>query len=250
MSAATYFRAFARNDVRLVLRERMVFLLLIVSLGMGVGARYLLPVLDESLAANGVLPSATNALRFSDTYEVFVAFIALWQAGLLPGTAFGFVLIEEKEDDTLTVLRVSPAPFSTFLWYRVAVPATIAFVLALVLVPLAGHAPLPFVKLVPLAASTALVAPLTMLLLGSFANDRVQGLAFTKFGGVAGLTILVGWFIPGPWQWLLAAFPPFLTCKAFWLARADDPRWWIAALVAFVLHAGLLMLAVRRLRFD
>ncbi len=249
MSTATWVKTFAKNDVRLVLRDRMVLMLLGMALAIGVAARFVLPLIDASLAANGVLPNERTDLRFSDTYEMFVAFVGLWQAALMPGTAFGFILIEEKEDDTLTALRVCPAPFSTFLAYRIAIPAALGFVLALILVPLIGHAEIAWAKLLPIAAASALAAPLTTLLLGAFANDKVQGLAFTKFGGVAGLTILAGWFVPEPWQWLLGAFPPFLACKAFWMARAGADLWWLVALVAFVGHAGLIAFALRRLRF-
>lgn len=240
MTLARLVLTLGRNDVRLILRDRMLVMLLGMAALMGLAARFALPALDASLAAGGVLPSDTVELRFADTYPVWTVFIGLWQASLLPGTAFGFMLLDEQEDGTLIAMRVTPVPMARYVGYRVAQPALLALMFGLALPPLIGHAPIAAWQLIPIALGASLTAPLAMLLLASFANDKVQGLAYTKFGGVAGLTILFGWFAPEPWQWGLGLFPPFLVAKSYWMAHAGHGLWWAPLLVAIVTQLALL----------
>lgn len=246
MQVTELVQRLGRNDVRLILRDRMLVMLLALVAVIGVVARYALPAIDASLAENGVMPSANVEIRFAATFPMFVAFIALWQGALMPGTVFGFLLLDEKEDDTLIAMRVSPVPIERYVGYRVTLPAVLAFCFTLVLVPLIGYRALPVWQLSAVALGAALVAPLATLLLATFADNKVQGLAYTKFAGVAGLTILVGWFVPEPWQWLLGLFPPFLVCKSYWMALDQQSLWWVPLLVGLAAEVGLVALLVRR----
>src|SRR5690606_4982273 len=220
----------------------------------GAAGRIVLPILDTQLASAGILPSTSSETRLSDSFPMFVAFIGVWQAALMPGTIFGFMLLDEKEDDTLTVMQVTPVPLQSYLSYRVGLPALLAFVFILILEPvLAGiltpaQGGLSWLQRLPIAAAGALVAPLTTLLLATFAANQVQGLAFTQFTGIAGLTILFGWFLPLPWQWILGAFPPFLVAKAYWMALAGDASWGLVLAVGFALELALLRTLLVRFR--
>lgn len=248
MASLTWVRRLARNDARLILRDRMLLMLLTMVVLIGVAARYAFPAIDAALARNGVLPSATTDLRFADLYPLFVVFIGLWQGALMPGTCFGFLLLDEKEDGTLTALRVTPLPIERYVAYRVTLPALLAFAFALALPPLMGQATLPLAPHLTLAAATALTAPLVTLMLAIWADNKVQGLAYTKIAGVLGLTILAGYFVPAPWRWLLGVFPPFLICQSYWMALAADSLWWLPALIATFAQLAALTVLIRRFR--
>lgn len=241
-------RQLIRNDARLILRDPMLLMLLGMVLIVGMLARVVLPSIDVALAEQGLMPAEPGGDRFSTTYPMFVAFLALWQAALMPGTVFGFLLLDEKEDRTLVAMQVVPVPFSQYLVYRVVLPASAALLFGLMLPPIIGLAILPATTQVWLALCNCLTAPIVALLLATVANNKVQGLALTKFGGIAGLVILIGWFVPTPWQWGLTLFPPFLLCKAHWLALAGDGRWMVASSVGLAIQVVLVALLVRWLR--
>lgn len=240
-------RQLLRNDARLIARDPLLVMLSCVVLVLGVVARLLLPALDESLAQNGIMPSESTTLRFSDTYPLWVAFIGLWQAALMPGTIFAFLLLDEKEDCTLTAMRVTPVPLRSYVGYRAVMPAVLGFVFALVLVPAIGHTSISLGPLVWLAACASVTAPLATLLIAHFAQDKVQGFASTKLGGIAGLIILFGWFVPEPWQWGLCAFPPFAVAKSLWMSADGATYWWVPAL--FGASAQLFAIRVMLRRF-
>ena len=232
--------ALLRNDVRLIFRDPLLVVLSLMALAMGLACRFALPAIDEGLAAAGVMPSEPGGMRFRETFPLWVAFIGFWQAALMPGVVFAFLLIDEKEDRTLAAMQVTPVPFRGYLLYRVALPFAMAFVFALVVPLLIGFGAIPWWQRIPLAFGAATTAPLATLLCARFANDKVQGLAFTKIAGVAGLTILVGYFLSGPWQWLMGLFPPFLIAKAYWMAHDGSPTCAIPLLLATTLQLALL----------
>jgi fluoroquinolone transport system permease protein len=70
--------------------------------------------------------------------------------------------------------------------------------------------------------------------------------ALSKFGGIAGWTVLISWFVPEPWQWLIGIFPTFLVSKAYWMALAGRPLWWLPLVAAVILQLGLIYMMLRR----
>ncbi|MEM9454395.1 MAG: hypothetical protein AAGF11_09465 [Myxococcota bacterium] len=238
----------AHNDARLVARDNMLILFCVFLVAMGIGMRYALPALDTALAQRGVMPSDDVALRFSDTYPAFVVFVGVWQGANIPGVLVGFLLLGEKEDRTLAALRVTPLPFSLYTGYRVGFAAVVTFASIVYLVLVMDQCPLPWWPLLPIAVGGSLTAPLAALFYATFAADKVQGLAFTKFAGVAGLSILLGYFAPEPWQWLLSVFPPFLIAKAYWMALEGRALYWMPLVMGSLLQLGLLVALVPRFR--
>lgn len=246
MSVVHWLRRLAHNDVRLVARDRMLVLFAVMLLAMGIAMRFALPALDTALAQRGVMPSDDVELRFADTFPAFVVFVVVWQGANLPGFLVGFLLLGEKEDHTLAALRVSPLPFALYTGYRIGMAAIVAFVSIIYLAFATGHCSLPLWQLLPIAAAGSLTAPLAALFYATFAADKVQGLALTKFVGIAGLTILLGFFAPEPGQWLLGAFPPFLCAKSYWMALEGRALFWIPLLVGALLQLGLLAVLIPR----
>jgi len=235
-----------RNDVRLIARDKMLATMAVVVLMMGVAMRYALPAVDGALANAGVMPSEGSSLRFSDTFPAFVVFVALWQGANIPGVIFGFVMLGEKEDNTLEAMAVTPLSLQRYAGYRIAVSAVMAFVIIVYLAVSIGHSQLPLPQLIPLAAAASLTTPLSVLAYATFADNKIQGLAYTKFGGLAGLLILAGYFIPAPWQWLAGVFPPFLVAKAYWMALEGHAGAVWPLLASVVLQLALIRVLLRR----
>ena len=250
MRLFTLFIHLGRNDLRLIFRDPLLLFLFILILFFGFVARHALPTLDLTLAQNGVMPTELGGPRFSDTYPLWLAYFAYWQTPLIPGIVFSFLLIEEKEDGTLVAMRVTPIRFRDYLAWRVTLPCGAAFLLALIVAPVIGLSP-PSVY-VHLAASlgAAPIAPITTLAIAAVSRDKVQGFAFTKFTGVAGLLLLVSWWVTPPWQWLFGIFPPFLICKGYWMSQLGSPIWWIPILLGSISHFGILAYLIRRSSKD
>jgi fluoroquinolone transport system permease protein len=233
----------SRNDVKLIGRDSFLLMLLGYIVSIAIVMRLAIPWLAEYLAIHAELPFA-----LTDWYPMMVAFIAVFMGGVMAGMVFGFVLLDEKDDNTLKAMLVTPLPLNQYVAYRVGVPALLAFiiiVLEVLLMNLPGTI-LPLWQLVLIAAGGALTAPITTLLFATFAENKVQGFAMTKFTGTAGMLILLSWFVAEPAQLLFGLFPPFWVSKAYWLALENNPLWIGSLLPGIVLQLAVILLLVRR----
>ena len=241
-------RALGRNDVKLIGRDRFLLMIFGFALYIAVALRYGLPWLNTYLADKGVLPSETLAQSLADYYPLIVVFMAVLQGAMMSGVIFGFMLLDEKDDNTIKAMLVTPVPLNHYVLYRVMLPSLLGFLIVVGMVLFIDLVLLPLWQLVVIAAGASLVAPITALFYAIFAENKVQGFAVAKFVSLITYVVVWAWFVPEPWQWLFGLFPPYWICKAYWMALDGHGLWWLALLLGIVLQAGLLLVMVHRFK--
>ena len=249
MSIAQLIATLGRNDARLIGRDRFLLFMFFFVLYLAVVLRLGLPWLNSYLATNGLLPSETTPQSLVDFYPMIIAWLVIFTGALLAGTIFGFALLDEKDDNTLKAMLVTPIPPSRYVLYKICIPTLFAFFIVVALFLFIAQAMIPPGPLLLIAAGASLTAPIIMLFYAIVADNKVQGFAMSKFAGLAGWVILLGWFVDDPFQWLFGLFPPFLISKAYWMVLANNPLWWIALLAGIILQVGLILLLIRRFKW-
>lgn len=225
-----------RSDVKLIRRDRFLIFMFLFTVYISEALRFLLPWLNTNLAERGVMPGDTIPIPLSDIYPMLVAYMALYSGALLVGTIFGFMLLDEKDHNTLKAMFVTPVTPGQYALYKVGLPAVLSFFVVIAMVLVIDQALLPLGQLILISAGAALTAPIIALFFPLVAENKVAGFAYAKFAGISGWTILIGFFIAAPWQWLFGLFPPFWVSKAYWLALDGNGLWWVALLLGFVLQ--------------
>ena len=238
MSFFSIIPNFARNDRKLIFRDNFLVLMIFISILIAVVARYLLPWADATLMEKGLMPSASIPFAFADTFPMFVAFTALYNGGIISGMMAGFLLLDEKDEGTLTALIVTPVPLHHYTIYRFGLAAIFSAVIMFIMMQIIGLELLPVWQLALFCLSASLVSTLVALFLVLTAQNKVQGFAMGKFTSIAGFIIMGGWFLPENWQWLLGIFPPFLVHKAYWLALEGNNLWWVALALASLIQVA------------
>lgn len=234
-----------RNDAKLIRRDSFMLLLLGFIIWISLVLRYVLPWLNSYLAETGVLPSDTVSTTLAEYYPLIIGYLAVFEGALIVGFLFGFILLDEKDDNTLLAMLVTPLPIRQYLLYRVVLPCVLATLVIVVMMLFIGLALPPLWQLVLIAAGASLAAPIASLFFGIFAENKVQGFAYSKFSGLAGMLIIGSWFVNEPLQWLFGIFPPFLINKAYWMAVQGDGPWWIVLLGGILLQAALIAWMMR-----
>ena len=163
------------NDFRNIRRDSFYLFMLGYVVVIGIFLRYALPWLNVVMAENGVLPNARMPISLADLYPMLVAYFCLFIMVLLPGTVYGFMLLDEKDDNTLNAMLVTPIPLQQFLGYRLSIVTALAFVIVLSMIYIVDQALLPLWQILMLAAGASLAAPITALCFGIFAENKVQG---------------------------------------------------------------------------
>ena len=245
MQLTHLFHTLGRNDTRLIGRDRFLIFMLFFVLYLALALRYGLPWMNTYLANTGVLPGETVANSLADYYPMIIAWLVIFTGALLAGTIFGFVLLDEKDDNTLKAMLITPVPPSRYVLYRIAVPTGLAFVIVVLQVLFVNQALVPRWQLLLIAAGASLTAPIIALFYPIVAENKVQGFAMSKFAGLAGWTIILGWFVGEPFQWLFGLFPPFLISKAYWMALDGQSLWWVALLAGILLQIALIRVLIK-----
>lgn len=235
-----------RNDARLIGRDSFLSFMFVYAAIIALVLRAGLPWLNNYLIDVGVMPGETISISLADVYPMLMAYFAIFAGSLLVGTVFGFVLLDEKDQNTLRAMLVTPVPLSKFVAYRLAMSAVFAFVIVLAMLLIINQALLPLWQMILIAAAGSLAAPIVTLFFAVLAENKVQGFAYSKFVGISGMFIMFGWFIPQPWQWLCGIFPPFWVAKAYWLALAGSGWWWVVLIIGVVLELALIGWFIQR----
>jgi fluoroquinolone transport system permease protein len=211
-------KAFAANDLRAVGRDPLLTTLLSVPWLMVVGVRLVVPAVTAWLATE-------VAVDLTTWYPLIASLFFVLQLPLVFGALAGLLVLDERDDGTLTALRVTPVTPASLLAYRGAAVAGLSAVFVAVCLPLSGLAPPPLPALLPVALLASLGAPLTGLLLVAFAANKVEGLALVKGLGVLMVGPAAAFFTESPWQLLAGVLPTYWAAKAYWQASAGGATW-------------------------
>jgi fluoroquinolone transport system permease protein len=145
-----------------------------------------------------------------------MSFLPLIAAGMA-GTVAGFLLLDQRDDQTLTAILVTPLRLGGYLQYRLTGVILVSAALGSIMVPLAALSETTLLQLVLSAAVAAPLAPIYALFLGTFAANKVQGFALAKAIGVVFVPCVAAYFVAGPWQSAFGLLPHYWPLKVFWL---------------------------------
>jgi fluoroquinolone transport system permease protein len=223
-------------DVRNINRDSLLRLMLVYPWTMAVALRWVIPFAAEGLA---------DQFDVRPYYGMLTSFFGTLLLPQLFGFVIGFMLLDERDDGTLTALRVTPLSLQRYLVYKLVVPVVVSIAAVYIFVPVVGLVDVPYAPLLPITLVAALMGPIFALLLASLAANKVQGLAVMKGLSLLLVTPVLAWFVAEPWQWLFGVAPTFWPVKAFWQLLAGEP-WGLTVLLGLVYNGALLWLLVRR----
>jgi fluoroquinolone transport system permease protein len=208
-------RALLFTDLRKLARDPVLLVGALLPVVLAVVLRVGVPALELVLATAGfdLGPHATT-----------IAAGALVISVMMAGWIVGFMLLEERTQQMLTALGVTPLTRRGFLLWRLSLPIAIALLGGLLLVGLGRTGITDPSRALAAVALLAVWAPGFALMLVAFADNEVEGLALAKFGGLVSMLPLVTLYVDGPWVWLAGVLPPFWAVQLL----AGGP-WWLLA---------------------
>ena len=176
--------------------------------------------------------------------------------GSLAAIIFGFGLIEERERQTLLLLRVLPLSRWAHFSYLVITTALLSCILGLAAAAVFGQSIADLPGFLMMLAAGSLLAPLGMLMLGVAAANKIEGMAVAKLVSSMSLVPALVFVMPAPWQILLAWSPHYWVYLGLLRAYAgeaqlaalavhwpDHPGWADPLAAAALSLAGIVLLA-------
>ena len=179
-------------------------------------------------------------------YPLLMSYGFIIATPLLFGVVIGFLLLDERDDQTLKALQVTPLPLSGYLAYRITIPIILSIVLTVLMYPIAGLVPFSTTHLIAVSLLAAPLAPIFALFMATFAANKVQGFALMKGVGVVLILPVLAYFIESNWQLALGIVPTYWPIKLYWMLYAGETGGWIYFVVGLVYQALMLALLLRR----
>lgn len=175
----------------------------------------------------------------------FLLILAL-QGGIMFGFISGFLLLDEKDQDLLSVYRILPLPIMQFLAMRMLFPflGTLVYILAL----LAFNPVFSFtgLELFLTSFNLSLITPTLALLLGALAKNKVEGLTYFKAMDLILLIPILPFFLDDTWKY------PFMVVPTFWPLHGanawmenDGETFFLYQMIGLVFQALVIVAAAR-----
>ncbi|WP_338793400.1 hypothetical protein [Bernardetia sp. MNP-M8] len=190
-----------KNDITNILRDKTLLMMLVLPLLMIFGLKASLSALNE------LLPLLPNY------YSLLLAILATTSA-LLGGYIIAFVMLDEKDENVFTVIRVMPFSISLFMAYRLLLAGFWAFCFAFLtflVLDIQNYSLSEKLLYSIFCSQTSLVA---LLFIVTFANNKIEGITFIK--GINFFSVLpaLAFFIDSSWKHIFSVFPFYWTYRA------------------------------------
>ena len=218
------------NDLRNILRDRLLlytaFLIPIIII---IFTRLIIPWLSE------------NIVPLQQYYPLlFMLFVTT--IPMMFGFVTGFLIMDERDENLLTVLRVMPISRSAYLIYRMAFMSVLSFIYILLFPALTGLIDISIVDYLTIAVLLALFTPAMGLVANIVANNKVQAFAvFKMLGGVFFLP-LFAFFINNDLKYVFGIIPNFWTFMALDKLLNTGTQDVVFLGIGFISHLTLLAL--------
>ena len=193
----------AINDFKNIIRDTLLISLailypVILILFSQILVQFIAPNLEVTI------PLAGNFIVF---FMLFVTIIPI-----LYGFIASFLILDEKDEHLLTVLRVMPISRNTYLLYRMMFLTFFSFIVLLVFPPLSGlleNTQFSYYEYLPIAVLFSLLTPFSAMLVSSFATNKVQAFAIFKISATIYMLPLFTFLISDNLKYLFAPAPNF-----------------------------------------
>ncbi len=172
-----------QNDLRHIVRDRMLFYFLFMPFLIILAVNYLVPLLIEEF------PIVAD-------YQLYIMMSASLQTSIMFGFVYAFIFLEEKDEQVLQAIRILPISTFYFIVYRMLFATMLSFVGAFLTMTLCGLAYPGIVNVVLLAILYAFNAPFMALFVAAFSENKVAGMAWFKIVNLVVLLPMLAFFLP------------------------------------------------------
>jgi fluoroquinolone transport system permease protein len=166
-------------------------------------------------------PVLMNAFSFDLTPWYSLAdMLLLTLTPMLAGMLCGFLMLDERDEGLGEYYSVTPLGGAGYIASRLALPVLWSIVIAPLLMMLFSLTHPDMLRVLCIAVTGGLFGAVNTLMLLSFANNKVEGLAVSKIMGLTMLPMIVPIITNSPWGLIAGVFP------AYWLgALLQGPLW-------------------------
>jgi fluoroquinolone transport system permease protein len=193
----------AINDFKNIIRDRF---LVYAAIAMPV-----MVIVISRIILHWIAPTIQNTIPLAGNYSmIFMLFVTM--IPLVYGFIVAFLILDERDEHLLTVLRVMPISRNTYLIYRMLFLSIFSFIVTLLFPLFSGlleNTKFSYIEYIPIALLFTLITPFSALMVSSFATNKVQAFAIFKISGTVFLIPLFIFLITDNLKYIFSPIPNF-----------------------------------------
>lgn len=199
-----YVLKLAINDFKNIIRDKfLVYAAIILPL---------MVIVISQIIVQWIAPTLENTLPIAGNYQI-IFMLCTTMLPLVYGFIAAFLILDERDEHLLTVLRVMPISRNSYLIYRMFFLSVFSFIVLLIYPPLSGllvgFPHFSYLEYIPIALLLTLLTPFSALMVSSFATNKVQAFAIFKISGTVFLIPLFIFLLNDNLKYIFAPVPNF-----------------------------------------
>ncbi len=195
---------YARNDLRLIFRDPVLYVMFFVPILFICLLRFALPPLFEELP---VLAS----------YKMVILASICLVTSMFPAFIFSFIMLDEKDLEVLSVIRVLPVSSNHFILYRLLFICLFSLFFNTMILLLSNLTEWSLVKMFAVSIPVAMISPASCLIITAFASNKIIGTTWMKGLNFLFMIPVLTYIFAGSWEFLLGILP------YYWIFKIYDP---------------------------
>jgi hypothetical protein len=214
-----YVLRLAINDFKNIIRYKFLVYAAI--------AMPLMVIVIYRIILHWIAPTLKDTIPLAGNYSM-IFMLCVTMIPLVYGFIVAFLILDERDEHLLTVLRVMPISRNSYLIYRMLFLSIFSFIVMLIFPPLSGlleNTQFSYIQYIPIALLFTLLTPFSALMVSSFATNKVQAFAIFKISGTVFLIPLFIFLITDNLKYIFAPIPnfwAFITLKELITTGTND----------------------------
>ncbi|MCU0389967.1 MAG: hypothetical protein MUE81_02510 [Thermoflexibacter sp.] len=227
------------SDLKNILRDKTLLTFLTTPVTMVLFVRYFVPYIGAKYPV-------------MEAYYPYIVMFGSVQAAIMFGFITAFMILEEKDENVLQVIRILPITPSFFLLYRLSFATFLSCVGAFAMIQSNGLISLPLGSALFLSFQLGMTAPFITLVVATFAKNKIEGMAFFKGVDLLLLLPMLSFLIPNALKYFFGVIPVFWAYQLFdnVLKGEDLTFTFLAGIAVYFMVFGKLFMEFRRRVFD
>lgn len=224
------FRVFIRQ----IIRDDMLWAVCLAPFLAGLFFRFAIPAIDRWQAqtfGSGYL-LAEYYLLFDLMLNLLTPYMFCFAAAM--------VMLTEYDENIAVYMAITPVGKSGYILSRLLIPAGLAVPAGLMVTAIFSLTSWSIGKLTVISLLSGLLSLAVALLVVSFSNNRVEGMALAKLSGLMMMGLPIPFFIVSKHQYWFSALP------SFWIARLSIGQNYIYSLPATITSVIWILILYRK----
>lgn len=228
-----------RNDMRQIFRDRTLILFLFAPLLLILFIRFFVPFITK------LYPVVTG-------YHDIIMMFGSIQTAIMFGFITSFMILEEKDENVLQVIRVLPVSPLYYILYKLLFATFFSFLGSFLVITFGGIAYPGLGGSLLVSLQAGLAAPFITLVVGTFAKNKVEGMAYFKGIDLVLNIPLLALFTTGAIGFIAAVLPTYWTFRLYrgLLAQENVVFLFAGGTMVYLAVIAMLFFRFRKRVFD